>query len=431
LLRQLSGDPQASIHKACGERSQSKAAYAFIGNEKVKEETIIRTHNEVTCEIIRETGEEVILVAQDTTSFNYSGLVNTTGLGVIGHKDNQRGIFMHSALAITTQGRALGLLSQTFWVRQPKDPGRPDVHKERPITEKESNRWLETMRQAERGDHGKAKLVHLCDREGDMYELFQEANQAGNLFLVRRVQDRRIGKEETISTFLGNQPVAGTYEVEVPRDSKTSRKARIATLEVVYGRVKIRRPNLKGVRMGQSEAFVEASLISAHEINAPEGVEPLDWQLITNMEAPNFDTVRRYIGWYTRRWMIETFHYTLKSGCMIERLQAETVESLRKIIEIYSIIAINIMNITYFARIEPEASCESVVTPIEWQMLYRIAKRTRTLPLKPPTVREAYLMIAKLGGYTPTKSGGPPGVKVMWWGMTKLMTICDAAPFVG
>jgi hypothetical protein len=33
------------------------------------------------------------------------------------------------------------------------------------------------------------------------------------------------------------------------------------------------------------------------------------------------------IDWYKLRWRIERFHYTLKSGCKIEELQLQTMET--------------------------------------------------------------------------------------------------------
>jgi truncated hemoglobin YjbI len=39
----------------------------------------------------------------------------------------------------------------------------------RPIEEKESNRWLETMENAERDIGDDIKILHVCDREGDIY----------------------------------------------------------------------------------------------------------------------------------------------------------------------------------------------------------------------------------------------------------------------
>jgi hypothetical protein len=44
----------------------------------------------------------------------------------------------------------------------------------------------------------------------------------------------------------------------------------------------------------------------------------------------NFEEAVRCIRWYTYRWLIERYHYVLKSGCRIEHLQLETTERIQK-----------------------------------------------------------------------------------------------------
>ncbi|MFD0715928.1 hypothetical protein ACFQ0N_28865, partial [Paenibacillus sp. GCM10027626] len=80
------------------------------------------------------------------------------------------------------------------------------------------------------------------------------------------------------------------------------------------------------------------------------------------------------------------FHYILKSGCEVEKLQEKHADRLKKLILFYSIIAVQIQQLTYLARQQPEASCTEVMSEEEWQVLYRIAYKTNTLPAQPPTL---------------------------------------------
>jgi hypothetical protein len=57
--------------------------------------------------------------------------------------------------------------------------------KNRPIEEKESRRWLETMENSDRGIPAAINVPHIRDREGDNYELFDKAIQNGRRFLIR------------------------------------------------------------------------------------------------------------------------------------------------------------------------------------------------------------------------------------------------------
>jgi hypothetical protein len=197
---------------------------------------------------------------------------------------------------------------------------------------------------------------------------------------------------------------------------------------VRYGQVEIKRPQNISKVCGVSDRL-PVYVISAKEINVLEGVEAINWQLISNMPVTNYETAKQYIGWYSMRWKIEMFHYTLKSGCAIEKLQYDEAERLSKLIGIYSIIAMRIMWMTYLSRTDPDISCESELAETEWKILYCMAKRTNIAPEKPPTIHEAVILIAMLGGFSGYKSSGSPGVKAMWWGMSKFTTILDALSF--
>ena len=88
------------------------------------------------------------------------------------------------------------------------------------------------------------------------------------------------------------------------------------------------------------------------------------------------------------------------------------------------------MELGYMARTRPDATCEICLAEEEWKILYRVANKTKELPEKPPTIHEAVVMIAKLGGFLGRKSDGHPGVTVIWRGLTKLYTILDAAEYL-
>jgi hypothetical protein len=424
-LQLLSGDPEASIHKACKKPSEAKGAYRLLGNPRLTEQAIIQAHHEVTLEAIRKSGANVVLIPQDTTEVNYTNLEKTADLGCIGTDPKLRGLLMHSALAVSPECRIFGLLHQKIWARPPEEYGKKQNRKALSIEEKESYKWLETMERAQEGDFGTAQVVHLCDREGDIYEFFQRVCSEGRYFLCRRIHNRKTRDGETIRVFLAGQHTEHIHTVEIPRDSHTHREKRTAHIAVRFGTVEVLRPqNIK-----VSDESLVLQVVSAQEINAPEGVKPVDWQVITNLPLSDFETAKTYLTWYSRRWLIETFHYTLKSGCAIEKLQPDTADRLKKLMEIYSIIAIRIMHATYLARTDPDASCEAVLTPVEWKVLYRTVNRSTKIPKKPPTIYEAVILIARLGGFYGYKSSGFPGVKSIWWGLTKLSTIVDALSF--
>ena len=50
---------------------------------------------------------------------------------------------------------------------------------------------------------------------------------------------------------------------------------------------------------------------------------------------------------------------------------------------------------------------------------------TTELPKKPPTLREAVRMIAKLGGFLGRKSDKEPGTMTLWRGLQRLDNMVD------
>ena len=432
LLEQLAGDPTASISAACQDPYQAKAAYRFTANDNVTTAEITKITRGVTIKNILAAKPPVLLMPQDTTELNFSSLKAAKGLGNIGTRKTNLGLIAHSAIAISESGMIYGLMAQKIWVRPTEEHGKSSNRGKLPIGEKESNKWLETMEKAGAALPEGTMVVHICDREGDIYELFCKADRDGDNYLCRRRHDRKIESEngnKKLDDFENSLPGAGRLTVRVPRDSHTNRIARDAELEIKYGKCQITKTaNLSG-NNDLPESIV-VYIVSAAEIDAPPGREKIFWQLITNVPTESFEDAVTRIQWYTQRWKIEIFHKTLKSGCKVEELQSDSADKLMKLIAIYSIIALQIMEFVYLGRTQPDVSCELNFTEDEWKLLYRVANKTKQLPGKPPTIQEAVVMIAKLGGFLARKSDGFPGVTVIWRGLTKFYTILDAVPFL-
>jgi hypothetical protein len=434
ILNQLSGDPSASISGACRDPHQSKAVYRFVGNDEVTTEEITSITRDITVKNVAEAGPDVLLVVQDTTSFDYYNLRATTGLGTLGCSKKAKGFYTHTAIAVGETGEVYGALNQKLWVRPPEKADHKIQRREIEIEDKESYRWLEAMQNAHAALPKDIYAVHVCDREGDILEFFCKADELGANYLVRNQYDRMIIDEngnKRLSDYISNTPVSGEITVHVQRDSheKTRRECREAVLEIKLGRCTARRPrNLeKNEKIPKS---IEIFFVSAEEKGVPEGQTGISWQLITNIPTEDFEAAVTRIKWYTQRWKIETFHRTLKSGCKVEEIQSDTAEKLMKLITIYTIIAMRIMYLCYVARMCPETSCEICLAEQEWKILYRVVNKTKELPGKAPTIEEAVKMIAKYGGFLGRKSDGQPGVTVIWRGLTKLYAVVDAAEYL-
>ena len=84
---------------------------------------------------------------------------------------------------------------------------------------------------------------------------------------------------------------------------------------------------------------------------------------MTTLPITCIEDVTTYVRWYSYRWLIERYHYVLKSGCGIEKLQLETAKRLEMALATYSIVAWRLLYITYQARRAPDASCDITALP--------------------------------------------------------------------
>jgi hypothetical protein len=109
-----------------------------------------------------------ILAVQDTTGVNYNTHLKTEGIGYIG--DKTLGVNVHSCLAVSADGLVFGVLDQSGYNREdPKDGSASHESKKvRPIEEKESFRWLETLERGTADIPEGVRVITVCDREGGM-----------------------------------------------------------------------------------------------------------------------------------------------------------------------------------------------------------------------------------------------------------------------
>jgi hypothetical protein len=403
LTSALAEHPASSIPEACGRWGETKAAYRFFDNEKVTPEKILEPHRRRTIE--RLAGHDIVLAVQDTTVLDYSSHKATKGLGPTG-PEWTRGIFLHSCLAVSPEGEPLGLLGQRLWVR---------VVEGEPEETKESRRWIEMMEEAVAGIPETTTVVMVADRESDFYELFAHATANGRE-LVIRAKDRRVaGESKTVSEalfFEGKE--LGHHTIEVPRAD--GQREREATLAIQTATVRLSPPGGKG------EGPELRALWIYEAGDPPEGQKAIEWFLLTTLPVATLEDAVRVLTFYTYRWRIERFHYVLKSGCGVERLQLETGRRLENALCTYSIVAWRLLHVTYAARLDPDQPCTTVLTEAEWKGLYVRIHRRRP-PDRPPDLRTAIRWIAQLGGFLGRKSDGEPGVKVLWRGFRRLEDI--------
>ena len=182
---------------------------------------------------------------------------------------------------------------------------------------------------------------------------------------------------------------------------------------------------LKGISISikprNKSTVVQINAVMAIEEDPPAGEEPLVWILVTSLPVSTFEDVLKVINYYLCRWEIETFFKVLKSGCKIEERQLQTTERMKALITVFMILAWRVMFTMMLGRVCGEMRCDVVFDEAEWKAVYKILNKKQALPEKPPSLREFVIMIAVLGGYVDRNKEGPPGVKVIWKGMARMV----------
>lgn len=415
----------ASISEACGSMMAAKAAYRFLDNESVTLQSILQPHYEATEERLRE--HRLVLVAQDTTTLNYTPHHKTEGLGPISDKSQVQGLIVHDTLSFTEQGVPLGLLHVQWWARQPIS-GKKD-HANRPIEEKESIKWIESYRavSAIQNRCRQTRLVVLTDREGDIHELFAEqqktAHGADLLVRAERTRQRKVAGgedgnslDEVLWTRMQAQPILGTRELLVPPHE--NRPARIAWLEVRAMAVCLQPPVAK-----PHLAEVPVWAVLAREPHPPAGVDRLEWMLLTTVALDQPEDAFVRLEWYARRWGIEVFHRVLKSGCCIEARQLASAQRLMNCMAIDMIVAWRIYYLTSQGEETANVPCSVYFSDSEWKALTTFVNRTKTPPSTPPSLNEAVRLLGKLGGHLGRNGDGHPGCEMLWRGMARLADV--------
>jgi hypothetical protein len=435
VLTQLGQRPTASIPAACGGHAEMTGAYRLFDNEKVTFERILAPHSCTTRERIA--AQQTVLLVQDTTEIDLSRPTQQVqGAGPL-DGGPRRGLFLHPLHAFTPDGTPLGTVHATPWVRdlETKCAGRSRAQRAAvPFEEKESSRWLNTLRiaQQEAQHCPHTQLICVGDSEADIYEVLAEPPRID--WIVRACQDRSL-RPEGDSAVVCNlhdrllaQPVLYTQTINVrgrtpkiaceTRGRRQPRRSRQAQVEVRSASLTLRAP----WRADRKLPDVTVNAVLVTELDAPEDDVPIEWLLLTSLPVAEAAQAADVVQFYCVRWMIEILFRVLKSGCRIEARRFESLDRLLACLAVYLIVAWRTLYVCRLARACPQMDCEAIFDPAEWKAVWKIVRHADP-PRQPPSLGEFILMVAQLGGYVRRKDS-PPGPQTVWIGLQRT---CDFA----
>jgi hypothetical protein len=425
------------INQLCQTWAEKMGMYRFFGNPDV-EASALSSAFSASCGEISTGGH--YLVIQDTTQPNFNWnkkqIKPGSGLGVIGDGQSQ-GFFLHPSLVVRAQDEAcMGFSHVHHWIREgirPKEERAAQIYKEQPIEEKESYRWVQSMERARVALKGADMVTHIQDREGDIFELLSSAADAKSQFIVRSRDDRNVmpvgGKEGKLFPTLQAAPLLGVYSLEIRGDVRKKRVGRTAVIEVRAVEVTVNVPKrLKGkcqpVRVWAVEARESPDTV-------PAGEKPVLWRLLTSHPAGTFEKAVEVIYFYSLRWYIETLFRLLKTdGYDIESCELETGDALILMTYLCLFAALRCMCLLLASKDDfNQQSVNELFDQEEIECLEKLGGQLngntpkQSNPHATHSLKWAFWIIARLGGWSGFASQRPPGVITLHNGLQRFNTI--------
>lgn len=435
----LQEHPGRSIPSAFLTRADWEGCYRFFDNESVTPQKIIQPHILASQQRIAELA--VALLVQDSTELDLTRPESQVrGAGPM-DCESRRGAFFHPLMAFDTEGVPLGLVGMQTWTREALSRQSPEKKKQKreetPIQEKESNRWLLGLQSARQTAIACPDTSCICtgDSESDIYELYALAHvlrgEHPNLhLLVRAGHDRATSHDARWMEVARGAPVIATKTIDVrARKAKVkintsprsqTREARTADVQVRATQIEVLRPE----HLRSQPKSLRFNVVLVEEPNPPEGQAPISWLLVTTLPIETLDQIESVIHYYCKRWQIEVYFRTLKSGCRIESRRFEELDRILNCLAVMAVVAWRVMYVTYLGRSCPDMDCEVIFEPSEWKSVYAVVKRP--IPAHGcPKLQEVVRAIAMLGGFIDRKKNNP-GTQSVWIGLQRCYDLSTA-----
>ncbi len=246
----------------------------------------------------------------------------------------------------------------------------------------------------------------------------QACDDHGVGFLFRAQHDRYVqGGTDRLWSWMEQQPLLGHRALKIPAEPK--RPARTAKL-AIRGASASLDPPLRDDRFTTPRTVW---VVYVTEEGVPQGVEPVEWMLLTTEPTRTEAEAWERVNWYTCRWIIEEFHKAQKSGCRLEASQLDDAEDIKCLAAIVSVTAVRLLRLRPLAHdaIQGTATAQDPAVlrqSVPWMWIVVVAWADKKNPADPTTLtpKEFWLRIARQGGYSGRRSDGRPGWSTIWKG---------------
>lgn len=433
IVRAVARDPGRSFPKIFVRKAELEGFYRFTNNDSVSHDGIAEAVADKTLERAGKGCE--VLALHDTTTFVLDREVD--GVGPI--QGRRYGFFGHVALGVSADGkrRPLGVLGSLPYVRKPTGRHKYSTAQlaKIPYQDKESFRWAKLIDDVEERAKGRARIIHVADREADTYPLLSHVVGRGARFVIRISRDRggvetSSGGVERLKASMAHGQTLCTRTLPLSRRSPTTfanglprtkgRQERVAQLAISAQKVTFHQPRHW---RGTTLPTLELNVVRVSEVDPPAGQEPVEWLLATTEPIDSQADVERLVDIYRARWLIEEFFKALKTGCDFESRQFESLDAFLVTLALLLPVATGLLELRVLARQDGERPAADFFGPTRMAALrHLIIEANYKLPPE-PTLREAMLAVAAVGGHI--KSNGEPGWIVLGRGFEDLVKAED------
>jgi hypothetical protein len=428
IAERVAAYPGSSIPAAMGDRAMTEAVYRHLSSDEVTIGALLEPHIQRTAERVKRAG--LAFAVADTTDFSFPGETEREGLGPI--NTASKGFLAHVTLAVAADGSRtpLGLLAHEVWAREGiKHTRKVKCWKRRRASDRESLRWGRGMAAATARTPG-VPLIHVADRDSDMYEVLAQLLGAEQRFVLRAAQNRSLeplDEEDARYLFDAARNSPTQYTVEVPLSARGAgvnrptglkkrfpkRGCRAACLSFAARRVTLKRPVLCFTEFPK---VLEVNIVHAFELGPPTGQRPVEWLLLTSEPIRTAEEIAFVAEGYRTRWVVEEYFKAVKTGCAFESKQLESFHTLTNMLGFVLVVAYALLLVRSLSTAKTSEPASAILSADQVAVL----KATVRAPLPAvPTAREALLAVASLGGHL--KSNGDPGWQVLSRGWQKLL----------
>ena len=442
LVRNMFSDSSTSILSISKTRSDQIGSYRFLRNKSVTEDILITEMQHRCSNAVK---GKTVLCLHDSSEANFRNHRNRIAPDdpLLGYLDDSKGLGFKMHLSVAIDAKSCfpyGVSNLFLWKRDREEASKQQKEADtepkvvsKTIESNESNKWDLGCKKSNEVLSAADRIIHVQDREGDIYDqIVNFGTSPKEFYIIRSRWDRQTEGDEKLWDAVSESEVIGSYNLFISGDSHSKRKPRTAKMEIRVRKVNIKRPdNCDDKKL---PLYTTVTMVETKEIDAPAGVTPLLWRLLTDCAVSTLEDALQIIEWYECRWYIEElFRVVKKENLNIEGSELESGKGLRNLGILAIDTAVKLFQYYIVSNIEEGETLESIssfnenelscLTQINTTLEGKTEKQKN--PYNPKTIHWTRWILARLGGWKGYKSQRKAGMTTIIKGIERFYLIYE------